>query len=612
MPRRRLIDTIQDDKVPVPNEWTWLMDPFIKAFHLTPDVAASSDCYVDVELTSPSLLYLSMTIRATLRLGTKSEDIKYNLDTMRANRPILIVGEPGVGKTTWILHFFCQELVERSHYSYYYDASCMLSSLVGGDEVDYMQHSLRRGLIEVMRRNCHANGLTAPVFEVDSHASGHYEIEDAIRDTAGLLRENGLHGWVVLDNLDRRPRKYQEYAIECAKHLSKNVGLNVLLAARPYTLQHTWANGDDLICVTVPPPSLYEIIRRRIEYVRNEPVCRRVCQDLMRQKGASLSWTHGLVHDEATLAELWDRVAIALEELDELKQLLFHVHLADLHEITRELRELLSSGYFCTEMMRRLAGESRSSHEFLTAYFRGDYYHHRQSRHSGEWIVNLFDTPGSDSLHRLLAVRFLQVLRGYCRGRLSVSFGELRDKLESFGYSYSAIRSTGSFLVQRRLILEIGSMLDWHDPYLVIGDSEELVLSQSGQYYLDTLISNHRYIQAMSDVTHLNDDIVSKMRQVLRTADDHFYNSYHLLNEVGDAVEKELRRLEKSQSLNAFFEAIETGDDFFYRAVSSCNRRAQELLEGEKVSTVTARLWVALQAKADRIHRWKREVRKNS
>lgn len=603
MKRMRLIDLIpeQSDRVPVPADWNWLMQPFVFAFHLPAEVAAS-ETYVEVESGAPSLDYLSTRIEATLSLGVTAESLRHNFRVLSLypGRPILLVGEPGVGKTTWLLHFFSQAAVERRSYYVRVDGSSIYPALGGVTPVDYLQFRIRQGIWERMKATADSLGIEVPAHSVTPHLENMFVLESALKETAEILAQNKKTCWVLIDNFDRRPRELQQLAIEFGKNLCAALGVHVIVALRPYTLGHDHIM-DDLPCITVPSPSLGDLVKSRINYVLDSSNCRELKKQFAKGVSANLRWTNGTIKSEEDLGNLWRTVGNTLAELHDLQRLLFVIHLGDLHAITEDLRGLMFSGFFCNEMMRRLAGDSRNVHEFLTAYFRGAYRHHRHSKQSGEYVVNLYEAPGADDRHRFLLIRFLQVVRKLGAGNAIPTYGDARGVLESFGYESHRIDAAASLLIRCRLVLEVKRLLDWHNPVLELANSDQITVSESGVYYLDKLTRNPRYIQAMADVTFLPSEVVETMKTDERSVDDAYCNAFLLMSNVEKSLSAENSRLIKTGVFGHFLSMLDIGEGFFYSGVWECHKQFKALVNQRKASPNILEKWERLLRRAEEI-----------
>ena len=111
------------------------------------------DAYVDVAASQWKGLHLTKGLGATaLGLASKGQVLQVNQQILRHNHaPVLLIGEPGVGKSTWLTRFFAERDVRQEFYSYRLDASTMYPALVPTELVSYVQHSLCSGVVEEMR-----------------------------------------------------------------------------------------------------------------------------------------------------------------------------------------------------------------------------------------------------------------------------------------------------------------------------------------------------------------------------------------------------------------------------------------------------------------------------
>jgi hypothetical protein len=600
MSRERLIDRIspETDRIMVEEDWTWLMSPFIDVLEMSSEAAADAGCYTEVESHVPRQDVIDVP---SLKLSNNSQDQRFNIVTLdTAGKAVLLEGEPGCGKTTWILRFFShRKATQKDIYFFRLDGLKVRSALNSELPETYIPYQLCEGIIDEMKATAKTNSIATPIDDVDPVEANPRRLERAIEETASILAKHNIFGWVILDNFDQQPNHLQRLAVDYARSLHGK-GLKVLVALRPYS-DRVIAAHHEFRRVTVPAPELSLILEQRVRVALMTSSAKQLLAKLANTP-AELSWTQGVVNNAASLRRVWDLAARMLKDLTGFRTFLWQIHCGDLHHILHDLSEMLRSGFFANEAKRRLSGDDkRNQHEFLTAYYSGDYRHHRFAPRSGENIVNLYQAPQSDRKHELLNMRFMQFLRKCCIGQRSVSFDTLRGQLVSFGYEDFHISNTARFLLQQRLVLEVRRQLDWTSEEIAFNDDDGFTISSAGLYYLDTLTLEIRYIVAMSHVTFMDPTSIDVMHISERSVEDHFTNAWVLMHHVGGVLHDELERLRDEGKLSTFLEAIELGSGFFYPGVESCYSRARALNLRGYISRDHVERWAKLMEIAENI-----------
>jgi hypothetical protein len=589
--RIRLIDTISEteDSIPVPQEWEWLMTPFILALDMPSSAVVSENLYVDVKGGNAQIIYPKDLVHIA---GTLDEDekAKTTLDfLMPLSGTIVILGDPGVGKTTWIQHFFKLPEISDANEAFYLDGRDVCSPLVDLPPDEYLKAKIREGMIKTAQKVCRRLGLPHKINNISEPAAVAHSIgiESIVNSAAQECMKNGVQLWLILDNFDRRERKLQDEAINFARNALVHWGIRSIVPIRPYTMEGR--RLDDLQCVTLQPPSLNALLHKRADYAINSPAASQIINQLERGT-VNLSWTQGNIDSKDKLLALYKNVGTALSESTEFIQFLSAVHAHDLHYILYELKDLCNSGYFCAVMIEQLSHLSRnahthiSRHELIRAYMRGHYYHHRAEHQSGKSIVNLFDA-GADTKHRFLAIRILQLADRYGHGVLdSVPVKVLTDKLVSFGFITEYISSEIEHLVRCRLLIETTRFADWDTADFKLNQSDKVKLTFTGKYYIENLLKNTRYIESMAHVTRLPPSTIAEMPTRTRTTEDSFKNIYFLLKDVGETILQNLEDMRKSHVLSDFLREINHQPGFFYLAVDECLRRVEDIHNENRLS----------------------------
>ncbi len=503
MNQKRLIDIIPEaeDTCPVDEGWRQVIEPFLLSLSLPPDVVAQ-EAYCELEAAVSKRRYPGLTLSAVLRLETKPEAQQHNLRELRgrrtagdstdaALRPVLLIGDQGIGKTTWMLRFFSQEFRASSSYFYRLDGQAIAARSAGQSAQDFIKQSIREGLYESAtrmhrRRGMETRGSQIPLKSVRSLSER--EFADVLESVAADMAQQGVQGWIVLDNLDCLGADIQRFAIEYASSLA-TPDLTVTVAARPNSVGATALT--DPVCVTVAPPLITEVLRLRAEVVRSMDAAKDIWRRFEHGEDLNLSWAPEAGRNEF-LESLYQVVAESWGEFPSLYDMLCRIHCGDLRAVLDDVADLLRSGHYCSQIERRLAGQPWNEDEMVMACFRGAYRHHRQTEDSGGSFINLFDAECAQPLGRFLNACILQTMRSLTQER-GITFDRLASELEMLGYHTAGVRLSVTRLMQRRLLRTVGRFNGQNDE--IQSESEDqLALSPSGDHYLDKLAGDDRYV----------------------------------------------------------------------------------------------------------------------
>lgn len=399
-------------------------------------------------LAGPSL------VSATTKDGLSPELLDVNV----ARRPILLLGDVGVGKTTFVRHLVsidAPEVFEKALFFHldlgtkgalavdlrHHIISELKSQLREKHGIDITERNFARGVhdfeIKQFAKSVHGDLRT-----VDPELFAKREIDfvgGLVADTEAHLRSCILHIAkgrrkqivVFLDNADQRDEKTQELAFLIAQELASNWQMVVFVALRPETFNRSKAMG----ALTGYHPKAFTISPPRIDLV------------LEKRLAFALSLTTGQVPISAlqatmSLGKLTTIIKVVRRSLEENRRILEFIENIAAGNVRTALdfiTAFIGSGHVDTDQILKIEGQGKNyelkMHTFLTAIILGNsiYYDPNTSP-----MVNIFDISTSDGKEHFALPLLLGVVDQATGADVKEGFvdtAKVYDAMQSMGFT---------------------------------------------------------------------------------------------------------------------------------------------------------------------------------
>lgn len=233
------------------------------------------------------------TAPATTRNGISPELIASGL----ARRPILLLGDVGVGKTTFIRHLVNVEAAGIFKDAIAFHLDLGLQATLSADIKVFVVDEIERQLRELYGVDINERRFVRGVYDLDlkRFSSGIYgELRDTSPDIFGgreldylgdlisrkeqhlkrslehLSRGRRKQLVIFVDNADQRDELTQEQAFLIAQELAENWSVLVFVALRPETFHRSKKigalTGYHAKAFTISPPRIDQVIQKRLQF----------------------------------------------------------------------------------------------------------------------------------------------------------------------------------------------------------------------------------------------------------------------------------------------------------------------------------------------------------
>lgn len=435
-----------------------------------------------------------------------------------SKRPVLLVGDVGVGKSTFIDYLRLIEAPKVFEKAISFKVDLGSRAIIALDIKRAIIGVLKEQLLELYNidieednfvRHCYhlelekfkKNIRVKRLYEIDPDKALEKEIdfltkkvEDEIEHLKAALnyisKNQRKQIIVFIDNCDQRSDQDQESAFLISQEFASDWPMIVFISIRPETFHRTKKetgalSGYHTKAFTIPPPRLDEVIKKRLEFAQ-KITSGEIALTKLDNK-TSFSKLHSLI----------DVFLYSIETNQYLLTFLNNISNENIRKAIELIKKFFGSGH--VDMEKILDINSKEGryiipiHELLRSVVFGDNIHYSPTNSE---IINLFDIRHNKSNDHFILLIFLSLLYDYSRNSRNhgfVSIEETYSYLQGIGYLANQIDSVLNFAYSRKLFetSQKGDQLDVQNSHL------QIRITNSGIYHLRFLAISFTYIDAI-------------------------------------------------------------------------------------------------------------------
>lgn len=454
------------------------------------------------------------TVPATTKEGISPELLGISV----ARRPILLIGDVGVGKTTFIRHLVNVDAPEVFQNAFFFHLDLgsrgalaidlrlhiiaeIQSQLLEKYGTDITQRNFVRGVYDLLLKRF-ASGIYSDLKTSSPDAFLEKEIEyleTLVSDRESHLRNALLHISkgrkkqiiLFLDNADQRDEKTQELAFLIAQEFAEGWQVVVFVALRPETFHRSKAigalTGYHPKAFTIAPPRIDLVLKKRLEFAL-ALTTGRIPLSTLQQVGINLG----------KLTTIVKVVRRALDENERILEFIENIAAGNVRLALDFIRAFIGSGHVDTQKILAIEEEEEGrydipNHEFLRAiiYGDGEYYDPSTSP-----IVNLFDISALDGKEHFLLPLALGLLHRATGPEVKDGFvdtNRVYEGLQGMGFTPEQIDFTIARACRKNLI-ETSAR---HLPEPGQSFPASLRITTRGEYHLQRAANEFPYLDAV-------------------------------------------------------------------------------------------------------------------
>jgi hypothetical protein len=341
-----------------------------------------------------------------------------------SRRPIILLGDVGVGKTMFVKHLVAveaAEVFERALVLYVdfgtepalsteveaYTRRSLIEQLREKYDIDIYERKFVRAVYHADLRRFEKS-IYADLKDEDSIAFKKKELElleQKIGTTDEHLRASLNHivathqkqVVVFLDNVDQRPLAFQDQVFLIGQGMAQGWPSTVFVSLRPETFHRSRQSGTLSAYLprvfTIAPPRVDLVLLRRLEFARAK----------LEKTGSLGVLGSGVTFESTPLKAYVDALIGSLESHEPLIELIENLSGGNVRRALDFLIEFVGSGHVDSEKIVRIQNEQNGYtvpvHEFLRALIYGDGVHFDPAASP---IANLFDISAPDEREHFL------------------------------------------------------------------------------------------------------------------------------------------------------------------------------------------------------------------
>ncbi|MDR7172699.1 hypothetical protein J2W56_006465 [Nocardia kruczakiae] len=512
--------------------------------------ALSQYAVVSKEILKTRYSILSEHVRTesvTNKRGTNPKLKDDMIASAMTKRPIILLGDVGVGKSIFLKHLFridVKDLLEKT-IVFYIDflqhsgliddvperiVRVITETLLDGHDVDINERQFVRSVYN-REINRFRNGIYGSLEQDDPAEYRRHELEmlhkhvaneyEHVKRSLGFLQSSQGYTFVIaLDNVDQHQSTFQEQIFVAGQSLAETWPTTVFMSLRPDTFHESRRSGALAAyqprVFTVSPPRSDQVVIKRLEFARKELV----------EFGRLPGFPEGLTLDSGSLLVYIDVLIDAFENNIQLIELVDNLSSGNTRRALNFVSTFVGSGYVQTSRILDAHRSGRSYiipiHEFVRAILYGDhkYYDPQTSP-----VPNMFSLSSNDPREHFLLPILLAVIQsgGERQSGGFTDLSSLYDQLQRLGYTPNQI----AFHMDRAVRADLAETVDH-------GDSGSLArVTAAGGYLHKVLVSNFPYIDAVVVDTPIVDPAMrSEIRDVQDIA-DRIVRAEYFMNYLG-------------------------------------------------------------------------------
>jgi len=484
---------------------------------------------------------------ATSKKGTNPELTADVLAASLSKRPILLVGDVGVGKTTFIRNLIkvdAKEELDRALVLYVdyvakpavaddirdYTATEIIRQLREDYDLDIYERQFVRGVYN-RRLEDFQRGIFADLRDVEPNMFLLKEIqflesltsnrEEHVRlSLEHIFRGQKRQIVLFLDNVDQRRPLFQEEVFMISASIAASWPVTAFVSLRPETFSLSRARGALAAyqprVFTIEPPRIDLVIKKRLQFALKQ----------LRNSGSLPGLPYGTSIESKNLENYLLMLIKAFESQDEIIEFIDNMCSGNVREALKYVGSFVGSGHVDSakilEVMERHGNYLLPLHEFLRAviYKDAEYYDPTDSP-----VANLFDlvsASGAEHFALLLLLEYVERAGQIGGSRGFVERNAVVAYMQSAGFSIDQTTPHLRRAFEKGLLSSPEGLRD--------ETTDRIRITSAGAYSRKKLCALFPYIDAVLVDTPITDPVVRASIHDARSIEDRLSRAVQFLD----------------------------------------------------------------------------------
>lgn len=460
-----------------------------------------------------------------------------------SNRPIALIGDVGVGKTSFLKHLMYVSAYSEFQNAVYAYVNLGRKGALSVSLVDLVLDQIESALMEGYEIDIYESSFVRSVYKTDiarfeksiwgeikeSNPDKYNEkllsmieekqknkTEHLRRSINFLSRDRRKQIIIALDNADQRSHVIQQEAFVIAQNLSSEWSATVFISVRPKTFFLSKRSGALSAyphrIFTIAPPRIDQVIVRRLRFALKIAEGR-VRLEILRSISLRLT----------TVATIIRVIMKSIDRVDDTKIFLENITGGNIRDLIQFIAELFGNPN--VDMIGAIYALEKTGdftipvHDFWKVALKGSYNYFDSEK---AIAANLFDVCSTNEQEHFVLPIILAFLDHNGPHRTAegfVEFSVLQKELQEYGFSASTVETVVRRANNKKLIEAPDRVTFEEDEDGLFGlVPTAFRLNTVGAYHLKVWMTSFPYLDAVCvDTPIFSDDIAEKLRNNIRS-----------------------------------------------------------------------------------------------
>ncbi|WP_421706291.1 hypothetical protein [Alloalcanivorax xenomutans] len=451
-----------------------------------------------------------------------------------AKRPIVLLGDVGVGKTSFVKNLIYNSAYEEFRSAIYVYIDLGSDSALSSDIKGFVLDEIERQLFKKYDLDVYEFGFVKGVYASELHrfSRGHWgqkkESDPGLYETKisekldELMSKKDQHLKrsldkysksakkqiiICIDNADQRDYDVQQSAFVISQELAKEWCSTVFISVRPKTFFKSKRAGTLSAyphkVFTISPPRIDTVINKRLMFALD-----------MAEGNIPIESVDYVRVNAHSLALFLKALISSLKDNGDLYEFLSNITGGNIRSAIQFVSDFIGSPNVdaekITNIMASKGGYRIPLHEFTKPALLGDYSHYTPD---GSMAMNVYDVRSADPAEHFLVpllVSFLSLPGRHKDNDGFCSFDNIVEELQRLGFTAEQISAALRRSTNRRLI-ETSQRVTFEEDESggLVGEMPEAFrVTSSGAYHIQRWLGVFAYLDAMAFDTPIFDAVV--------------------------------------------------------------------------------------------------------
>lgn len=480
-----------------------------------------------------------------------------------SQRPIILLGDVGVGKTIFTRHFIKVEAVDILDRSFVLYLDFGSKPALATDLGAYVRSEFKRQLLEEYGQDIDESGFVRSVYrpELQRFESGIFgSLKDSdpvefnrrsLEYLASLVSDEQMHlkrslehftkaqkrqAVVFLDNVDQRPFAFQEEVFLIAQALAADWPVTSFIAMRPETFYRSKREGAltgyQPRVFTIEPPRVDRVLHKRLAFTRLE----------LERSGSLSTFPKNVTVGSERLSQYLDLLIDAFHDNEDLVRFVDNMSGGNVRRALSFIVSFVGSGHVdTTKIFDALdrSGYTLPLHEFARAVIYGEHEHFDPLDSP---IANVLDLVLPDGREHFLQSIIIRLVESSGRGTTGQGFVPTADVYaycQDLGFTPSQVGAALDRCAEKLLLETLPRYI--HEE-VKGSEAERCRVTSIGLYTVDMLLPQFLYLDAVAVDTPIVDGAYRDRIGMARTIEERLQR-VEILREYLDEMWKPLESL---------------------------------------------------------------------